>query len=98
VGDPRAHCQEGIRDCIRSDRLAFLTVALVPEGEDKHVGELCLLGRDVREGRTDGEFMTEVGPDSEDLVAGFVGFLCVSGVGDLESIAEVRVEVNSGDR
>ena len=56
------------------------------------------MGRDVREGRTDGEVMTEVGPDSEDLVAGFVGFLCVSGVGDLESIAEVRVEVNSGDR
>ena len=98
VGDLRAHCQKGTRDCIRSDRFAFLTFSLVPEGEDEHVGELGLLLWDVREGRMDGELCTEVGPDSEDFVPGLVGFLGISGFSDLESIAEVSVEAVSGGR
>ena len=98
VGDPRAHGQKGTLDCIRSDRLSFLTVAFVPEGEDEHVGELGFLLWDVREGRMDGELPVEIGPDSKDFVPGFVGLLGISSFSDLESIAEVSVEAVSGGR
>ena len=54
--------------------------------------------RDVTEGRIDGELSAEIGPHAEDFVMGLIRLFGVSGVGFLESIAEVSLEAVSGER
>jgi hypothetical protein len=98
VGYPLPHRQKGILDCIRCDRLVFLSFVAVPNAEDDEVGELMLLSGDVREVRTFSDGVAESAPLSEDFAA--PGF-CLGGVGgggDLQSRAEIRVEAVLGLR
>jgi hypothetical protein len=98
VGYPLPHRQKGVLDCIRCDRLVFLSFVAVPDSEDDEVGELVLRAGDVREVRTFSDGVAEGAPLSEDFAAS--GF-CLGGVGggcDLQSRAEIRVEVVSGLR
>lgn len=101
-GYPLAHRQQGVRDCISSDRLTtfafgspFPSLA-VAEAKDHEVGELVFFARDVVEARTDAKGAAEACPQPKDGVAGVDGLLGVGGGGDFESSPEIRVEAVSG--
>lgn len=98
VGYPLAHRQKGILDCSRSDRLVFLSFVAVSDAKDDEVGETMFVPRDVAEVRTDANGVAEGGPEAEDFVSSVVGLLGVGGGCDLQSSAEIRVEVVSGAR
>lgn len=65
----------------------------VSDGEDKEVGELGFLARDRTEGSGLAKVSAEVGPDSEDLVAGFLALGSGGFGGDLERKAEISCEL-----
>jgi len=96
VGDPLAHRQKGVLDCISCDRDTTGAFPSVAEAEDKEVGELVLGAKDVGEVRTDAKGFTEGGPEAEGGVSGFVGLGDVGGPCDVESSAEVNSEFVSG--
>jgi hypothetical protein len=93
VGYPLPHRQKGVLDCIRCDRLVFLSFVAVPDAKDDEVGELVFLSGDVREVRTFSDGVAEGAPLSKDFAAS--GF-CLGGVGggcDLQSRAEMMTLV-----
>ena len=98
VGYPLAHRQKGILDCSRSDRLVFLSFVAVSDAKDDEVGETMFVPRDVAEVRTDANGVAEGSPVAKDLAPAVFSLLSVGGGCDLQSSAEIRVEVVSGAR
>lgn len=98
VGYPLPDGLQGLSHCITPDRVTGLAFSSVPHGEDKHVGELVFVIRDVTEGRALAMVLTECDPVSEDLVFGLLGFGSDRLAGEFERSAEIRVEACSGVR
>ena len=98
VGYPLAHRQKGILDCSRSDRLVFLSFVAVADAKDDEIGEAVFVPGNVAEVRTDANGVAEGGPEAEDLAPTIFRLFSVGGGCDLQSSAEIRVEVVSGAR
>ena len=61
VGDPLAHCQEGVRHCASADRATGLAVGAIAHSEDEEVGEPDVLGY-IAEGVVHAMLVTEFAP------------------------------------
>jgi hypothetical protein len=95
VGYPLPHRQKGVLDCIRCDRLVFLSFVTVPDSKDDEVGKLVLLPGDVSKVRTFSDGVAEGAPLSEDLAAPVFRLRGVGGGCNLQSRAEVSVKAVS---
>ena len=82
VGNPLAHCHEGVLYRISSDRFAGAAGRAVPDGEDEEVTQLGFGVGDVAKARADAERLTELGPEGEGGVPRAGGFDGVGTVGD----------------
>ena len=82
VGNPLAHCHEGVLYCISLDRFAGAAGRSVPDGEDEKVTQFGFGVRDVSKARADAERLTEPGPEAEGGVARTGGFDGVGPIGD----------------
>ena len=91
VGDPLAHCQEGVLHCASSDRVAGLAGLSVVEAEDQEEGE-SRLGRHVGEMFGDGVFLAEAAPEVEDPGPGVGGAGGAGSVCGLQSSSETSLE------
>jgi hypothetical protein len=98
VGYTLPHRQKGVLDCIRCDRLVFLSFVAEPHAKDNEVGELVLLAGDGREVRMFSDGVAEGAPLSKDFATPGFGLGGVGGGCDLQSRAEIRVEAVSGLR
>ena len=63
VGNPLAHCHEGVLYCISSDRFAGAAGRSVPDGKDEKVTQFGFGVGDVLKARADAERLTELGTE-----------------------------------
>ena len=70
VGNPLAHCQEGILYRVSSDRFAGLAGLAVAVGEDEQVADLGFRVGDRTETRGGSVGGTEGGPEGKDSLPG----------------------------
>ena len=92
VGDPRAHCQEGVRHCARADRATGLAGLAVVHAEDEEVGDTGVLGY-ICEGVLDPVSVAEAAPEVEDVAAGMDGFVDAALSGEVQRSAESILEM-----
>ena len=95
VGNPLAHCQEGVLYRVSSDRFAGLAGLAIAVGKDEEVADLGFRVGDRTETRGGSVGGTEVGPDGEDTLPGGIGLAGGGLGGDCESSAEVRLEIEA---
>ena len=88
MGEPLAHCQEGVLHCASADRATGLAVAAVSHAKDEWVGETGVVGY-IAEGVLHSMVVTELAPKCEDLGAG------VGGAGDSTLGGEVQRSAES---